>query len=552
MALTFGTDGVRGDARTGLKLYDIELLGRVAAKMLTAQASRSSADGAAVSVGVAAGVYRAADGVCFAVGRDQRESSPALAAALLRGAQSAGVEPVDLGVLPTPAVSSWCGKQNMPGAMVSGSHNPWHDNGVKLFTSCGEKLSDVMQVKINEHVQHMMRVNHALHTQSVLQTQPVLSDVCEAQLQAVELHTRSVIKSLQGRSLDGVRIVVDCANGAASHVARDCFRLIGAEVEVIHNTPNGRNINRGCGSLYPEKLQAAVVSSNADAGVAFDGDADRVIAVDHTGAVVDGDQILAVCAIDRRNAGLLKGDGVVVTVMANLGLRRAMAAHDISVVETPVGDRYVHEAMTRHGYMLGGEQSGHIIFLDLASTGDGLLTAVQLLDTMKRSGVSLADLVSSAMKRSPQVLVNVPVPPVPQMNVSSPQLMQLDTLSEILSGVGRPSAERLADSGRVLVRPSGTEPVVRVMVEADDMIAAQVEAELTANSVANILERVCVAKQTRVAQKTGVAQRTSVTETGSGTAIDKTVTGTTVTTDATRTGATRAGTSGRDAYQCAA
>ena len=508
MALTFGTDGVRGDARTGLKLCDIELLGGVAAKVLTAQASRGSSDSCAASRGTA--TRRSSAGVYFAVGRDQRESSPDLAAALLQGAQSVGVEPVDLGVLPTPAVSSWCGKENMPGAMVSGSHNLWHDNGVKLFTSCGEKLSDGMQMKIQERVQRMMSVNQPFNGQPINRQRSHEN----VNMQAVELHTRSVIESLQGRSLDGMRIVVDCANGAASHVARNCFRRVGANVVVINDTPNGRNINRGCGSLYPEQLQATVVASNADVGVAFDGDADRVIAVDHTGGLVDGDQILAICAIDRRKAGLLKYDGVVVTVMANLGLRRAMAAHDISIVETPVGDRHVHEAMTRHGYILGGEQSGHIIFLDLASTGDGLLTAVQLLDTMKRSGVSLADLASSAMKRSPQVLVNVTVP----------QLVQLDTLSEVLSDVVRLSEERLADSGRVLVRPSGTEPVVRVMVEADDMLAAQIEAELTANRVAGVLERVHTARQTHIAKQKHAAKQTGKTGTGK---------------------------TGRDAYQCA-
>ncbi|MYE56616.1 MAG: phosphoglucosamine mutase, partial [Acidimicrobiaceae bacterium] len=240
---------------------------------------------------------------------------------------------------------------------------------------------------------------------------------------------------------------------------------------------DGYNINDGCGSLHPESLQAAVVSSGADAGLAFDGDADRVLAVDGAGTLVDGDQILAVCAIDRARRGRLTGAAVVVTVMANLGLRRAMAAHGIGVIETPVGDRHVLSALEDRDLVLGGEQSGHLIFRDLATTGDGLLTAVQLLDTLKRSGSSLRDLAAAAMTRLPQVLVGVPMP-------ASAQPADLD---EALGVIASEAAARLGDSGRVLVRPSGTEPLVRVMVEAADTGTAQTEADRLAARIEAVL-----------------------------------------------------------------
>jgi len=271
--------------------------------------------------------------------------------------------------------------------------------------------------------------------------------------------------------------VVDGANGAAHSSGPQCLRDLGAEVDAIHTDPDGYNINDGCGSLHPADLQAEVVASGADAGLAFDGDADRVLAVDHSGALVDGDQILAMCALDRTRRGRLAGAAVVVTVMSNLGLRRAMAAHSIGVVETPVGDRHVLGALEDRGLVLGGEQSGHVIFRDLATTGDGLLTAVQLLDTVKRSGKNVRDLAAAAMTRMPQVLVGIPLPD------ASPS----GNLDATLAPIAAASAGRLGDAGRVLVRLSGTEPLVRVMVEATDLDTARAEADHLSARVAEAL-----------------------------------------------------------------
>ena len=285
----------------------------------------------------------------------------------------------------------------------------------------------------------------------------------------------AVAASIGGRDLTGLSVVVDGANGAASAVGPECLRRLGASVRELNTSPDGRNINEGCGSTCPEGLQAAVVESGADAGVAFDGDADRVVAVDGAGNLVDGDQIIAVCALDRRRRGALPGPGVVVTVMANGGLCSALAAEGIEVVETAVGDRRVLEALDRRGLALGGEQSGHVIFRDLATTGDGLLTAVQLLDALKRSGRDLASLAAAAMTRRPQVLAEV--------RLEAPA----GGLEARLAPAAAAAAERLAGAGRVLVRPSGTEPVVRIMVEADDHAAARAEADRLASEIAAAL-----------------------------------------------------------------
>lgn len=458
MALRFGTDGVRGDTRAELTADAVEALGRAAAEILGAER--------------------------FAVGRDTRVSGPDLTEALLRGVRRAGGSAVDLGVVPTPAVARWCDQEQVAGAMVSASHNPWHDNGVKLFAPGGRKLSDKAQHSIEQRLAagdcatdtapqpNAADLDHAANAADMAAASDGDIAACE-QHKARQRHIAAVTASIEGRNLDGLRVVADVANGAAHVSAPECLLGLGAQVETIHANPDGHNINEGCGSLHPERLQEAVVASGADAGLAFDGDADRVLAVDHRGNLIDGDQILAVCALDRSRRGRLAGDRVVATVMANGGLHRAMAAHGIGVVTTPVGDRHVLSALEDEGLVLGGEQSGHLIFRDMATTGDGLLTAVQLLDTVKRSGVSLRDLAAASMTRMPQVLVGVPVPAAARR-------------ADIHRAVGPIAADaesRLGDSGRVLVRPSGTESVIRVMVEAADADTARSEADRVAARV---------------------------------------------------------------------
>ena len=454
MTLAFGTDGVRGDTRSELTPGLVEALGQAAAEVLGADR--------------------------LAVGRDPRASGPGLVAALSSGVRRAGAAALDLGVVPTPAVARWCEAEQAAGAMVSASHNPWHDNGVKLFAPGGRKLSDEAQRSIERRLGEMLDGSPDVaagggptsgRSSGAGETPAAVGDLARRR------HAAAVVASIEGRDLAGLRIVIDAANGAAYRSAPDCLRTLGAEVETIHAAPDGYNINDGCGSLHPESLQAAVVSSGADAGLAFDGDADRVLAVDGAGALVDGDQILAVCAVDRARRGRLAGDAVVVTVMANLGLRQAMAARGIAVVETPVGDRHVLGALEERGLVLGGEQSGHLIHRDLATTGDGLLTAVHLLDAVKRSGRGLGDLVAEAMTRLPQVLVGVPVPAS-----GRPAGLEAE-----LDSIAAAAAVRLGDSGRVLVRPSGTEPVVRVMVEAPDLETAQAEADHLSSRVAEAL-----------------------------------------------------------------
>ena len=450
MTPVFGTDGVRGDTRGDLNGRLVEAVGEAAGEVLGADR--------------------------FAVGRDTRISGPELVEALNRGIGRAGGSAVDLGIVPTPAVARWCHDEQVAGAVVSASHNPWHDNGVKLFAPGGRKLSDEAQHEIEQRLGDLFDGPGGAERMHDLSGHLSAADDAAGDL-ARRRHIRAVVASLEGRDLAGLRVVVDTANGAAWRSAPECLSGLGAGVEVIHADPDGYNINDGCGSLHPESLQAAVVSSGADAGLAFDGDADRVLAVDGVGALVDGDQILAVCAIDRAERGRLPGNAVVATVMANLGLRQAMAARGIGVVETPVGDRHVLGALEERRLVLGGEQSGHLIFRDLATTGDGLLTAVHLLDAVKRSGSSLSDLAAGAMTRLPQVLVGVPLP-------ASARPADLD---EALGAIASEAAARLGDSGRVLVRPSGTEPLIRVMVEAADTGTAQAEADRLAAKIEAVL-----------------------------------------------------------------
>lgn len=420
----FGTDGLRGVANTELTPELVLALGRAAARV------------------VGGGTWYAA--------RDTRRSGLMLQAALAAGLTSEGAEVLDLGVLPTPGVAYLSAADGVPGAMISASHNPFGDNGVKLFGPGGRKLADATEAAIEAELDG----DGGAHRPAGA----AVGTVRLAPVEAAERYLDHLVGSLEGRSLDGLHVVVDCAHGAASTIGPLAFERLGARVDVMGHRPDGVNINEGCGSTQLDELRAAVVAAGADAGVAFDGDADRCLAVDHTGAVVDGDHMMAICAVDLRARGLLVDDTVVVTVMTNLGFRQAMAAAGIVVRTTAVGDRYVLEALEAGGYGLGGEQSGHLIFRRLATTGDGILTGLAVLDVVARSGRSLADLAGAAMTRLPQVLQNVVV-------ASGSLQTALATADRLWDEVRAVEAE-LGSEGRVLLRPSGTEPLVRVMVEA--------------------------------------------------------------------------------------
>jgi phosphoglucosamine mutase len=421
--LKFGTDGVRGVANQELTPELVLALGRAAARVLPATQ--------------------------FVIGRDTRRSGPLLESALVAGLTAEGADVIALGVVPTPAVAWVAARDGIAGAVVSASHNPYQDNGIKLFGPGGHKLSDEVEAALEEELHRILR-HEAVPAP---RTGDAIGTV-DAGTVDVDAWTTSVIDSIDGRRLDGMALVVDCANGAASHVAPAVLRALGAEVAVLHADPDGTNINAGCGSTHPEDLQRAVLDHGAAVGIAFDGDADRALAVDAGGQLVDGDQIIAITAIDRHQRGLLARDTVVVTVMTNLGFRLGMAERGIEVLEVPVGDRYVLEALADDGLVLGGEQSGHVIFADRATTGDGLLTAVQLLDVVARTGRPLAALAEAAMTRLPQVLRNVRVD---------------GGAAEAVAAVADEAAaveQELGPRGRVLIRPSGTEPLVRVMAEA--------------------------------------------------------------------------------------
>lgn len=420
--LRFGTDGIRGDAERQLTSELVVALGRAAAAVL--------------------GTDRR-----FLIGRDTRASGPRIARELAAGLRSAGADVLPLGVLPTPGVA-FCGElRAAPAAMVSASHNRWTDNGIKLFAPGGRKLDDGQEDAIEAALEAAI-------------VDPVACEVDGADAgpddgaPATHEYLQHLAGVLDGRSLSGVRLVLDCANGASSTVAPFVFRALGAHVDVLAAEPNGRNINDECGSNHPDGLQQAVVAHGADLGLAFDGDADRCVAVAADGALVDGDQILVALALDLAARGRLRDDAVVVTVMSNLGLRRALAGHGIRVVDTPVGDRHVLAALEANGWVLGGEQSGHIVVRDLATTGDGTLTGLLVADLVARTGRPLAEL-AGQMTRCPQVLENVRVEPG----------FDLAGARALWAEVGALEAE-LGERGRVLVRASGTEPIVRLMVEA--------------------------------------------------------------------------------------
>jgi phosphoglucosamine mutase len=446
----FGTDGVRGRANADLTPELALALGRAAVGALRA----TQPDGGSVPLVV--------------VGRDPRASGRLLESALVAGICSAGGDALLVGVVPTPAVAFLTRHYGAAaGAVISASHNPMPDNGIKFFGPEGFKLPDALEE----------RIEGALGAADQAAPRPVAGEVGRVReaADAVEAYLAHLLDGIP--DLGGLRVVVDCANGAAATVAPEAYRRAGADVTAVAAEPDGENINAGVGSTHPDHVQAAVRSMNAHAGLAHDGDADRLIAVDERGELVDGDVILAVAALDERARDRLPTGTVVTTVMTNLGFRQAMASHGVEVVQTAVGDRYVLEAMRAGGHTLGGEQSGHIIFLDRATTGDGVLTALRLLAIMARTGRPLSDL-AKVMRRLPQVLINVRVADRDGLTSSA----------AVISAVAAAEAA-LGDRGRVLVRASGTEPLVRVMVEAETEAGARAVAERLAEVVGDQLGR---------------------------------------------------------------
>jgi phosphoglucosamine mutase len=433
MSLRFGTDGIRGVANRDLTPELVTALGRAAARVLGRDEP-------------------------FVVGRDTRRSGPMLEAALVAGLCAEGADVMLTGVLPTPAVAQIAHQRGAPAAMITASHNPFPDNGVKLFAVGGRKLRDDVEHAIEDELREL-----ATETPTGPDGRGV--GVSSELRDALDTYVAHVVGVLEGRRLEGLRVVVDCGNGAAFRAAPRVLRALGVDVEVLHAAPDGTNINAGCGSTDPSELQRAVLAWGADAGLAFDGDADRLIAIDETGGLVDGDQLIAIAAFDLQERGRLRHDAVVVTQMSNGALHRVLRDAGIQVIEVEVGDRNVLDALEQHDLALGGEQSGHLVYSDLSTTGDGILAGVQLLDVLDGTGQTLSRL-AGIVQRAPQVLRSV--------RVADKERLDADrafwrTAQEVQSELG--------DAGRVLVRPSGTEPVVRVMVEAATEAAATAAAD---------------------------------------------------------------------------
>jgi phosphoglucosamine mutase len=433
--LRFGTDGVRGDAENDLTTPYVVALGRAVARVLRPER--------------------------MLVGRDTRESGPRIVAGFAIGLRSEVVDATLLGVLPTPAIAFVAAQTGVPAAIVSASHNRWSDNGVKVIGPDGRKLASGVESDIEAELE--LELGSTWDRRSYPYEEVEASFAADStSAAAYEAHLLSTL--LPGDRLAGLEVVLDCANGAGFDVGPRVLQTAGARVHVLHATPDGRNINDDCGSTYPEALRRAVVERGAALGLALDGDGDRVLAVDERGDLVDGDQIMTMTAVDLHDRALLRNNAIAVTVMSNLGLRRALGRRDIGVVETPVGDRHVVAAMQALDLVLGGEQSGHIVFSQYATTGDGLLTGLHVAELLVRSGKPLSAL-AGQMTRVPQVLVNVRVSRSVDVDAST-----------VLDAAVRDVEADLGETGRVLVRASGTEPLVRVMIEADDQSVADTAA----------------------------------------------------------------------------
>lgn len=443
MGRMFGTDGVRGIANTELTAVTAYNLGRAGAYVLTEGTHKPK----------------------ILVAKDTRISGDMLEAALVAGILSVGAEAVILGVVPTPTVAHLTREYNADaGIMISASHNPVEYNGIKFFDNKGYKLPDELEDEIQKTIENGFEGVPS----------PTGHDLGKSTIDVGALDEYiEFAKSTIPVDLKGLKVALDCANGACYKAAVKAFRELGADVYVINDNPDGTNINENCGSTHPEELMDYVIRKKCDLGFAFDGDADRCLAVDEKGNLINGDVVLTLCAKYLKDLGKLKDDTLVVTVMSNLGLDIACKKEGINTIKTKVGDRYVLEEMVKEGYVLGGEQSGHVIFLDYNTTGDGLVTALQVASIRKRSGKTLSEL-AGIMKELPQVLVNAKVPN-DKKNIYLEDAEIIESIKNIeksLNGVGR-----------VLIRPSGTEPLVRVMLEGEN----QVEIDKMAHDLANLI-----------------------------------------------------------------
>ncbi|MFM7138739.1 MAG: phosphoglucosamine mutase [Actinomycetes bacterium] len=444
MGRLFGTDGVRGCANKDLTPELVFSLGKSASLVIAKQHGKGRASAV--------------------VGRDPRASGEMLEAALIAGLATVGVDVLKVGVLPTPAIAylTQYYKADL-GVVLSASHNVFSDNGVKFFSKDGKKLPDEVEDEIEKNLE--TKVPH-----------PTGGEVgrVKEMADAYEAYLSHLLETVETGALKGLKVVVDCANGAASDVAPDLYQRAGAEVIAIHNAPNGININDNCGSTHMGSLIERVKKEKADLGIAHDGDADRCLAVDELGNIIDGDHILALLAKDFKNSKQLTAETVVSTVMANLGFKLAMKNESISIIETQVGDRYVLEAMEEKNYILGGEQSGHVIMRNYSTTGDGLLTALQLMNVVATEKKSLSS-ISQIVKKYPQILINVS--DIDKSKINNDKLQEAVKKAEL----------SLNQKGRVLLRPSGTESLIRVMVEAE----TQDIAEKIAKELAEVVKKTC-------------------------------------------------------------
>ena len=448
MGRLFGTDGVRGVAGTELTIELAKQLGQAGAYVLTKEQAHQPT---------------------IIVGCDTRISGTMLASALMSGICSVGANAVYVGVLPTPAIAYLTRKHKVDaGVVISASHNPMEFNGIKFFNGDGYKLSDALEDEIQALIENDMK-DVKLPTGAGIGRVEYRFDMGQEYI--------DFMKATVPVNLSGMRVVIDCAEGASYRTSVETLKALGADLIAIHTNPDGTNINSNCGSTHMDELKARVVAEKAAVGLAFDGDADRMLAVDETGKLVDGDQIMAICANYMKQKGTLKKDTVVVTVMTNLGFTIMGRENGLNIESTKVGDRYVLENMLANGYNLGGEQSGHVIFLDDNTTGDGLLSALHLLEVMVDTKKPLSEL-ASIMEVLPQALVNAKVP-----NHKKESYMEYPEIAKAIEALG----EKFAGEGRVLIRPSGTEPLVRVMIEGKNQAEIEEDAKRLAELITNTM-----------------------------------------------------------------